>query len=126
MRFLEGFIAAFVVSALAAFLVIITGAHNVAATAPHSELERVIFNSTMRHSVVARAGKETREAWSEDQVRSGFEEYDSMCIICHAVAGARSPATSEKASNRNRRTSPRPPSNGARQNCSGSSRMASK
>ena len=87
MKFLEGFVAAFVVSALAAFLVIISGAYNVAATAPHSELERVIFNSTMRHSVRARAGKESREVWSEDQVRSGFEEYDNMCIICHAAPG---------------------------------------
>lgn len=87
MKFLEGFVAAFVVSAFAAFLVIISGAYNVAATAPHSELERVIFNSTMRHSVRARAGKETREVWSEDQVRSGFEEYDSMCITCHAAPG---------------------------------------
>ena len=87
MKFLEGFVAAFVVSAFAAFLVIISGAYNVAATAPHSELERVIFNSTMRHSVRARAGKEQREVWSEDQLRSGFEEYDSMCIICHAAPG---------------------------------------
>ena len=87
MRFLAGFIAAFVVSALAAFLVMISGAYNVAATAPHSELERLIFSSTMRHSVRAHAGKESREAWSEDQVRSGFEEYDEMCIICHAAPG---------------------------------------
>jgi mono/diheme cytochrome c family protein len=87
MKFLAGFIAAFVLSALAAFLVIISGAYNVAATAPHSELERVIFSSTMRHSVEARAGKQSREAWSEDQVRSGFEEYDNMCIICHAAPG---------------------------------------
>ena len=87
MKFLEGFVAAFIVSALAAFLLIISGAYDVAATAPHSELERVIFNSTMRHSVEARAGKEQRQAWSEDQVRSGFEEYDKMCIICHAAPG---------------------------------------
>ena len=87
MRFLAGFVAAFVVSALAAFLVIISGAYNVAATAPETGLERLIFNSTMRQSVRARAGKEQREVWSEDQVRSGFEEYDSMCIICHAAPG---------------------------------------
>ena len=87
MKFLEGFVAAFVVSAFAAFLVIVSGAYNVAATAPHTELERVIFSSTMRHSVQARAGKESREVWSEDQVRSGFEEYDKMCIICHAAPG---------------------------------------
>ena len=61
MKFLAGFVAAFVVAALAASSVIIRGAYNVAATVPHTELERVILNSTMRHSVRAHAGKELRE-----------------------------------------------------------------
>jgi mono/diheme cytochrome c family protein len=87
MKFFAGFVAALVVSALGAFLVIVSGAYNVAATVPHTELERVIFNSTMRYSVRAHAGKELREAWSEDQVRRGFEDYDDMCIICHGAPG---------------------------------------
>ena len=87
MKFLAGFVAACVVGALAAFLVIISGAYNVAATVPHTELERVILNSTMRHSVRAHAGKELREVWSEDQVRRGFEEYNAMCIVCHGAPG---------------------------------------
>ena len=87
MKFLAGFVAACVVGALAAFLVIISGAYNVAATVPHTELERVILNSTMRHSVRAHAGKALREVWSEDQVRRGFEEYNAMCIVCHGAPG---------------------------------------
>ena len=62
MRFFAGFISAFVVSAIAAFGAIVSGAYNVAATVPHTELERVIFNSTMRYSVRAHAGNELREA----------------------------------------------------------------
>ena len=87
MRFLAGFVAAFVVSALAAFVVIISGAYNVAATAPRAELERVILHSTMRYSVRARAGKELPEVWTEDQVKSGFQEYDEMCVVCHGAPG---------------------------------------
>ena len=87
MKFLAGFVAAFIVSALGAFLVIVNGVYNVAATVPHTELERVILNSTMRYSVRAHAGTELREAWSEDQVRKGFEDYDQMCIVCHGAPG---------------------------------------
>ncbi len=87
MKFFAGFISAFVMSVLISFLVIVSGAYNVAATVPHTQLERVILNSTMLHSVRAHAGKELREVWSEEQVRKGFEEYDEMCIICHAAPG---------------------------------------
>jgi mono/diheme cytochrome c family protein len=87
MKFIAGVVTAFVVSTLGAFLVIVSGAYNVAATAPHTELERVILNSTMRYSVRAHAGKELREAWSEDQVRKGFKDYDDMCIVCHGAPG---------------------------------------
>ncbi|PWB89080.1 cytochrome C class I protein [Methylocystis sp. MitZ-2018] len=87
MKFLAGFVTAFVVSALGAFLMIVSGSYNVAATVPHTELERVILNSTMRYSVRARAGKELREAWSEDQVRKGFKDYYDMCVVCHGAPG---------------------------------------
>ena len=87
MRFFAGFATAFVVGALGAFLVIVSGAYNVAAVVPHTELERVILNLTMRYSVLAHAGKELQEAWSEDQVREGFKEYDDMCVVCHGAPG---------------------------------------
>jgi mono/diheme cytochrome c family protein len=87
MKFLIGFLTAFGVSALVIFLVIISGAYNVAATVPHSALERVILNSAMVYSVRAHAGKESREAWSDEQIRDGFKEYDAMCIVCHEAPG---------------------------------------
>ncbi len=87
MRFLAGFITALIVSAVVAFLAIVSGAYNVAATVPHTELERIILNSTMLYSVRAHAGKQLRQSWSEDQIRSGFKDYDGMCIVCHSAPG---------------------------------------
>jgi len=87
MKFLAGFVAAFVVSALTVFLVIISGAYNVGASAPQTELERFILHSTRRYSVLARAGKELPEVWTEDEVKSGFGEYDEMCVVCHGAPG---------------------------------------
>lgn len=87
MRFLAGFITALIVSAVVAFLVIVSGTYNVAATVPHAELERIILNSTMLYSVRAHAEKEARQSWSEDQLRRGFKDYDDMCIVCHGAPG---------------------------------------
>jgi mono/diheme cytochrome c family protein len=54
---------------------------------PHTELERIILNSAMVYSVRAHAGKDTRETWSEDQVREGFKDYDAMSVGCHGAPG---------------------------------------
>jgi hypothetical protein len=89
MKFLAGFVTAFIVCALGAFLVIVSGVYNVAATALHTALVRVILNWTMRNSVRAHAGNELRETWSEDQARKGFKNYDEMCVICHSAPGKR-------------------------------------
>lgn len=87
MKFLTGFVTAFIVSALGAFLVIVSSVYNVAATAPHTALVRVILNWTMRNSVRVHAGNESPETWSEDQARKGFKDYDAMCVICHSAPG---------------------------------------
>lgn len=87
MRFLAGFIAAFIVSVVVALLTIVSGVYDVAATAPHTALERIILNSAMHYSVRAHAGKELRQSWRDDQIRNGFEDYDDMCVICHGAPG---------------------------------------
>ncbi len=87
MRFFAGFVTALVLVAILAVLVIFTGAYNVAASVPHSKLEFTILHMTMRSSVIARAGTESREAWSDAEVRDGFKDFDEMCIICHAAPG---------------------------------------
>jgi mono/diheme cytochrome c family protein len=94
MKFLAGFIAALVVGALAAFLVIISGAYNVAATVPETALERLVLSSTMRHSVRARADAQAPRSWTEEQVKDGFQHYGDMCVFCHAAPGKeRGPAS---------------------------------
>lgn len=87
MKFLAGFVTAFIVIALTAFLVVVSGVYNVAATTPHTPLARVILAWTMRNSVRVHAGNESPETWSEDRVRKGFKDYDDMCIICHSAPG---------------------------------------
>ncbi len=87
MKFLAGFVTAFIVSAVGAFLVIVSGVYDVAATAPHTPLGRAILSWTMRNSVRVHAGNESPETWSEDQARKGFKDYDAMCIICQSAPG---------------------------------------
>lgn len=89
MKFLAGFATALVVIAIGIFVVIVTGAYNVAATVPHTALARIILHSAMHHSVLAHAGKDLRETttWSEQQVRRGFKEYNEMCVVCHGAPG---------------------------------------
>jgi mono/diheme cytochrome c family protein len=87
MKFVAGFVAAIVVICISALVVIITGAYNIAATVPHTGFERIIFSTTMRNSVLSRAGSDTEHVTGEEQVREGFREYNEMCITCHGAPG---------------------------------------
>ncbi len=69
LRFLAGFATALVVLAVVAVLLIFTGAYNVAASVPHSDIEFTILHTVMRNSVIARAPAESRDIWSEEEVR---------------------------------------------------------
>jgi mono/diheme cytochrome c family protein len=87
MKFIGGFVTALAISALVAIMVVVSGIYNVSATVPHTELERLILNSTMHYSVRAHAGEDSQKSWSDGQVREGFKEYNDMCIICHGAPG---------------------------------------
>lgn len=87
MRFLSGFIAAFLLIALGAFITIVSGAYNVAATVPDTEAEHVLLESTMGYSVRAHAGTESPQSWSDAQINNGFQQYNEMCVICHRAPG---------------------------------------
>jgi mono/diheme cytochrome c family protein len=87
MRFLAGFVTALILGALAAYLLIISGTYDVAATVPDTAIERTIFSAIMRDSVQARAGNESPRTWDDEQIRTGFEHYDGMCVICHGAPG---------------------------------------
>jgi len=85
MRFFFGFASAIVIIIVAAALAAYT--YDVAASTPDTALEFEILHSIMRNSVQMRAGKEERLTWTEEEVRKGFQDYDEMCIICHAAPG---------------------------------------
>lgn len=74
---------------IAAFLVYIySGTYNIAATAPHGELAEWIFNTTKKYSVKKHAENIVRPALESDElVKTGFNDYDSMCSGCHGTPG---------------------------------------
>jgi mono/diheme cytochrome c family protein len=85
MRFFSGFIIAILVVFVAAAIVAAT--YNVAASEPETAIERDILHSIMRNSVQMRAATAEPSTYTDDQIRKGFQEYDEMCIICHAAPG---------------------------------------
>ncbi len=87
MRFLGGFITALLVLAVLAILVTVTGAYNVAASAPDWPLQASFLHIVMTNSVRLRAGVSSRESFSEEEARAGFKDYDHMCVICHSAPG---------------------------------------
>ena len=87
MKFIVGFVVAIVAIIVTAALMIVTGIYNVAATVPHTALERTILATVMFYSVRSHAGSDVDKSWNEDQIRLGFEEYDAMCIHCHGAPG---------------------------------------
>ena len=96
MKFIAGIFVVFVLILLIGAAVIYFGAYDVAATTSDASLARWALNTTMIHSVKSRAGSlQAPDQFTEDQVRTGFTEFNDMCITCHG-APARSEATSGK------------------------------
>ena len=102
MTIIVGFVVSIVAIIATAALMITTGIYNVAATVPHTALERAILSSVMFYSVRSHAGSDVNQTWNEDQIRQGFEEYDAMCIHCHGAPG-------KEASEIGKGLRPRPP-----------------
>jgi cytochrome c len=87
MKFVTGVAAIAVFWALIVFIIVITGAYNVAATIPDSDVARRVLHSTMRRSVQVRATSEFQENWTERQISEGFRDFDAMCVVCHSAPG---------------------------------------
>lgn len=67
-----------------ALLVIYSGAYNIAATEGHSGIGRWVLETTMRNSVVVRAGDiEAPAGFTPAAVVTGGSEYKAMCEHCH-------------------------------------------
>jgi mono/diheme cytochrome c family protein len=82
---IAGFVLVIVVGAL---VVISTGAYNVAATTPHTQLTRWLMSTTQKRSVAVRADEvPARPPVDSAMLREGSEEYREMCVACHGAPG---------------------------------------
>jgi mono/diheme cytochrome c family protein len=87
-RFVAGFICALVLLAIASVVYIHSGRFDVAASSPDSVFAQWVLDTTMTHSVAARAASVDQSPnFTDDMVRDGFEHYDEMCTVCHAGPG---------------------------------------
>lgn len=89
MRFLFGFIAAFVVMALTGAAVVQSGVYNVAATDQHSEELTWLIHTTMEHSVQAQSHhiEVPANLDSDALIQPGAQAYDQLCAACHLKPG---------------------------------------
>lgn len=85
---LAGVVVTLLVLALAGFIVVQTGAYNVAATQGHAPLTRWALDTTMINSVRGRAdGLQPPARYTPDMIAAGAREYKAMCVHCHAAPG---------------------------------------
>jgi mono/diheme cytochrome c family protein len=67
---------------------IVSGGYNVAATEPHAGLTQWILNTAMARSVSIRAREVSAPTqFTQEQVQSGFSEFNEMCVTCHGAPG---------------------------------------
>ncbi|MGG5822780.1 c-type cytochrome [Falsiroseomonas sp. HW251] len=92
MRFILGVTATLVVLAVGGFIVVFTGAFDVAATTPHWPPTISVLDAAMRRSVQRQAQAVVPAgALTEEQARRGYRHYSEACVYCHGAPG-RDPA----------------------------------
>lgn len=79
---------------LVGFVLIVTGAYNVAATETEGYFTRWVMSATMEHSVKRQSSKIVVPNLQDSVlIRLGFEHYNEMCVTCHgSPLGGRSEA----------------------------------
>ncbi len=88
MRFVLGFVAALALAVLLGLAFVWSGAYNIAASDPHYDAVRWVFETTMKNSVERRAEDvEAPARFTDAQIREGFVEFDAMCVHCHGAPG---------------------------------------
>lgn len=86
MRFIAGFITAFIVLAVAGLAIVFSGVVTIAAREPHSAPVFFLLQTAMRQSVARQAAKVPAPAPSTDLAR-GFRLYNETCVYCHGAPG---------------------------------------
>jgi mono/diheme cytochrome c family protein len=88
MRFLQGFVVALILLAIAAIAVAYSGAYNVAASVPEPGVLQWFLSTTMEHSVKNYAQSVApRTELSDQQARDGLRIYGETCVFCHGGPG---------------------------------------
>ncbi len=89
MKFVSGFLAAYLLAIVGGAALIYSGVYNVAADKDHTVMVKWILGTAMSNSVKAHAGGTMPPAGfdAEDHVREGFRLFDEMCVQCHGAPG---------------------------------------
>ena len=88
MKYLVGAAALFLLMAAVALGVVLTGGYDVAATTPHTAPVAWALDTTMENSVERQAEDIVAPAaFTPEQIREGFGDYDGMCVQCHGAPG---------------------------------------
>jgi mono/diheme cytochrome c family protein len=88
MKYIIGALATIVIIAFAGAAFVFSGGYNVAATDAHAGLTRWVLNTAMERSVSSRATSVKAPAqFTDEQVKSGFSEFNEMCVGCHGAPG---------------------------------------
>ena len=88
MRFALGFVAAIATLLIAGWLIVWTGAYNVAAGVGHTGVGRWLLDTALHRSVKVRADEAPLDIRNAD-LRSGFSEFQEYCVHCHGAPGVK-------------------------------------
>jgi mono/diheme cytochrome c family protein len=88
MRYFFGFVAALILTVIVGAGVIATGAYSVAASDAHADFTHWLLETVKDRSITVRAtAGNAPGSFTAEQIKSGFTEYDEMCVICHSAPG---------------------------------------
>ena len=88
MRFIQGFVAALIVVAIAVVAVAYSGVYNVAADAPGIQPVEWLLATTSENSVAAHAKAiQPPGELTDQQARAGLRIYRETCVYCHGAPG---------------------------------------
>lgn len=92
MRFFAGVVVTLAVLVAAGLVYIYAGAFDVSARHPHSAVGKWVLETTLEHSIAARAEAKAPAHFTPEQAREGFAEYDHVCSTCHGGPGMKAKA----------------------------------
>ena len=88
MRFLLGFLSAFVLMVATALVITYSGAYNVAANVPDMAPVSWLLSTNMKQSVARQAHTiSSPPRLTEEQARQGARLYKDTCVYCHGAPG---------------------------------------